>query len=297
MQNYIREYKSLLVGYSKDKKIRERGSSGGALTSILIQALRSKLIDAAITVSMNKKQPWKPVVTLAKNEKEILYSQGSKYTLINFKDILAILNKNKDKKLAITALPCHSVILKNIKERYPNIKLIFGLFCGYNTPFKATEFLIRKSGIKKQEITSLEYRGGKYPGGFLIKSKDKKVFFPKHYYDIVNLMFIPKGCLSCKDYTSEKSDISFGDAWGYDNHTLIIVRTNIGQKLINQSNLKTKEISESLLYEMHKHNLKHKKQKDPLPQKIAMHFLKIFGKFIPFRFLGYLSKLRRKYKK
>jgi coenzyme F420 hydrogenase subunit beta len=296
MENYIGRYISVLVGYSEDKKIREKGSSGGAVTTILIKTLKSKLIDAAITISMSKKEPWKPIVTLATNEKEIISSQGSKYILINFKDILNILDKNKNKKLAVVGLPCHISILRKMQksEKYNNIKLLLGLFCGYNIPFEATEFLIKKSGIKKEEITSLEYRGGKYPGGFLVKSNKKKVFFPKEYYDVVNLMYVPKGCLRCKDYTNEKSDISFGDAWGYDNSSLIIVRTELGKKLIESPNLKTKLLPEKIFFKIHSHNIRHKKKKDPLYQIFTMFFLKTFGRFIPFTLLGYLVKLHRR---
>ncbi len=291
-------YKSLNVGYSIDKEIRNKGASGGIVSSLLIIALKKRLIDGIVVVAMDNKHPWKPKVKIARTRKDILSAAGSKYTLIPIKEILDAIDKeDKKTRLAIVGLPCHINIIRNLQKigKYNNIKFVIGLFCGYNMPAKATDFLIKKTGVDKKDIESLEYRGGKYPGGFLIKTKKGKTkFFPKYYYDIVNLMFVPKGCLICKDYMNEFADVSVGDSWGYDNSSLVVVRTKQGEKLLNSTLIKLTPLSEKEVMKMHWHNIKHKKIGDSLFITFSMIFLKIFGRFIPFQILGKFAKIRRK---
>ncbi len=306
MKNYIGSYKNIYICQSKDEEILKKSSSGGFVTESLIYALKSKVIDAAIVVSMSKKQPWKYEVTLAKKPEEIISAAGSKYSTINLKDFLEIANNNQKLNLAIVGLPCHITAIKQLQKKglYKNIKLLIGLFCGYNMPFRATEFLIKKSKIKLSQIKSLEYRGNDYPGGFLIKTKQKlkflpkkyqqypeghttisnqkHYFLPKGYYDFLNLMFVPKGCLRCRDYTNELADISVGDAWNWDNSSVVLPRTELGNKLMENTLITNKKIDEKEFLRMHWHNIKHKKIGDSLALKIIMLFIKAFGRIIPF---------------
>lgn len=299
MEKFLGVYKSLNVGYFKDRKIRNIGSSGGVVTSLLIKALNSKLINGAVVVGMKKEEPWKPEVKVTKTKKEILETAGSKYVLIPIGDILNVIDKNRKSKLAVVGLPCHIEAIRKLQgqKRYKNVNLLIGLFCGYNMPFEATEFLIKKLKVKHANIAKLEYRGGKYPGGFLITTKDgKRKFLPKHYYDFINLMFVSKGCLHCKDFTNELADISVGDTYGYDNCSLVITRTNIGKRIIEKCKdaIGLTPIPEKEVLKMHWHNIKHKKHGDSIAFKAIRNSLKIFGGITPFKFLGFLAKLRRK---
>jgi len=299
MKNYIGSYKSIYVCQSKDEKILKKSSSGGFVTSSLIYVLKNKIVDAAIAVSMSKKQPWKYEVRLAKTEKDIISSAGSKYTTIPLNEFLKIANNNQKLNLAMVGLPCHITAIKQLQKKgmYKNIKLLIGLFCGYNMPFKATEFLIKKSKIKHNQIKTLEYRGNNYPGGFFIKTNKKKFFLPKGYYDFLNLMFVPKGCLKCKDYTNELADISIGDAWNWDNSSVVIPRTELGNKLMKNPLITNKKIDEKEFLRMHWHNIKHKKIGDSLALKTIMLFIKIFGKIIPFWLIAPIIKRRTRIKR
>ena len=292
MNKYIGNYASINVACSK--KIIKNASSGGVVTTILINALEKKIIDAAIVIGMNKKDPHLYEVKIAKTKEEIIKAAGSKYVLINFQDILKKIKENKDKKLAITGLPCHIRILRKLKKE--NVKLLVGLFCGYNMPLEATSFFLKKLNIKSKDIKELKYRGGKYPGGFFVKLKNGKTkLLPKHYYDFLNLMYVPKKCLNCKDYTNELADVSVGDSWGYNNCSLMIIRNKNIKSLIN--NLKIKQIPEKEFLKMHWHNIKHKKKGDSLGLKLIRIFLKTFKPILPIHLLGYLAKIRRIYKK
>ena len=292
MNKYIGNYTSINIACSK--RMIKNASSGGVVTTILINALEKEIIDAAIVIGMNEKRPYLHEVKIAKTKEEIIQAAGSKYVLIDFQDILKKIKENKDKKLAVIGLPCHIRILKKLKEK--NVKLLIGLFCGYNMPLEATSFLLKRLNIKLKDIKELRYRGGEYPGGFFVKLKNGKTkTLPKHYYDFLNLMYVPKECLNCKDYTNELADVSVGDSWGYNNCSLMIIRNKIIKSLTN--NIKINKISEKEFLKMHWHNIKHKKQGDSTMFKLIRIFLKTFKSISPIHLLGYFAKMRRIHKK
>ncbi len=297
MNAYIGKYDSVNVACSKGKNIIEKSSGGGVITSILINTLKNKSIDAAVVIGMNKEKPYLHEVKLAKNKDDIIQAAGSKYVLINFQDIIKKINENKDKRLAVTALPCHAKAIRKLQQqgKLKNVKLILGLFCGYNMPFDATLFLLANLDIRLEDIKELKYRGGNYPGGFLVKlTNGKQKFLPKHYYDFLNLMFVPKGCLDCKDYTNELAEVSVGDSWGHDSSSLMIIRNNKIKYLLE--NIEIKQITDKEFMKMHIHNIKHKKQGDSLSLTLIRNFLKTFKSILPIQLLGTIAKIRRKLK-
>jgi coenzyme F420 hydrogenase subunit beta len=292
---YIGNCKNIYVCKSKNKEILKRSSSGGIATESLLYALKNKIADAAIVVGMNKKEPWKYKVFLARTPEEIISAAGSKYSTISLNDFLDIAEKNKKLNLAMTGLPCHIAAIRNMQKKgmYKNIKIMTGLFCGYNMPLKATEFVIKRLKIKKEDIKSLEYRGGKYPGGIIIKTKKNTYSLPKEYYDFLNLAFVPEGCLKCNYYTNEAADISIGDAWGRGKSSVVIERTELGKEIINNLQISKTKINEKEFLKMHMHNIKHKKEGDSTLIKFITSASKKLRNIIPFSLVIKIAKIRR----
>lgn len=266
----IGTYKSINISYSKDVEIRTHGASGGVVTSLLIFLLERDLIDGAIVVGMNKEAPWHYEFKIARTREEILRSSNSKYTLIPLNAVLKEI-KYEEGNFAFVGLPCHIHGIRKLQiegwKDVHKIKYLIGLFCGFNMHFTATTYLIDKLGIDKDDIMSLEYRGGEYPGGFVIKTKNGcEKFLEKFYYNLLNPMYVPKRCLLCVDLMNEFADISVGDIWteGVEKHSTVIVRSEKGEKLfreiVNQGHLSTKEISRNELLRSHSHLIKHKKK-------------------------------------
>ena len=267
--NKIGFFKSTHIAQAKDNFLKNNSSSGGAVTSILNEAFERKLIDGAIVVGMSTEKPWLYQAKIVKNIGELINTRGSKYTIVSLNNILKE-SKNFKGKLAFVGLPCHvhgiRKLQKNNPETVKNIVVVLGIFCGFNVSFDATKFLIKKQGIKLNEISKLEYRGGKWPGGLLIKTKDNKThFLPKYYYDITDTMFVPKRCLICVDYMNDFADVSFGDIWlnelNREPWSAMIIRTKKGKDFIakTQSCLNIKPLSVKNLIKSHEHNIKHKK--------------------------------------
>ncbi len=302
-KNYIGKFKGVYIAHSLDKEIRKKASSGGAVTALLKFVLNNKIVDRVISVGFDKEAPYKYKILKIADSKDLDKTIGSKYVKIPLNEILELVGEKE--KTAIVGLPCIIDPLAKLKERgkYKNIILMIGLFCGWGFDSRATDYLIKKAGIKKEDIKSIDYRGGKYPGGFSVETKDNRILrFKKYHYDIVNLLFRPVGCVNCKFYTSEQADISIGDAWLKDKEdwSTIILRTKIGKtifdKTIEEKYIKAEKIEPELVIRSHWHNIKHKKIGDSLLFRFIIKILNVplVRYILPFRLLSSLVKIRRK---
>lgn len=245
----IGNYLNCYSGYSQDSDIRYHSSSGGLVTSVLLFMLEENLIDGALVVRMKKKIPLKAEFFIARNSKEILSAQGSKYCPVDMSDGLKdIMNSKIGSKFAIVGLPCHVKAFRRIKEIQQKIVLYLGLFCHHTPSTYATQVFLKKRKINPKEILQILYRGEGWPGHMkIIKENRDELLIPssKAWGFISSDFFTPKRCFLCDDHTSELADISFGDAWltkfkdDKKGRSIAIVRTHIGDKIIKKAENKS----------------------------------------------------------
>lgn len=147
------------------------------------------------------------------------------------------------------------------------VVILISLFCGFNMDENATEYLMSKGGFQKSEIEKLSYRqkrGGQT--GFYIRGRNGKEFFiNKHGYTFLNLIFSPKRCWKCYDYSGEFADISVGDAWEKGpGFSRVIVRTQNGkdilERLRNTGSIDTEVCDESAIVKTQKKVVMYKKR-------------------------------------
>ena len=292
----IGNYLNCYVGHSTDYDIRYNSASGGLVTQLLIFALEEGIIDGALVTRMKKDNPLEPGPFIARTKEEIIEASKSKYCPVPANIALKeILESKEGEKFAVVGLPCHihgirkaEQINKKLKEK---IVLHIGIVCNHTPTFLATEFILKKMKIKKDDVTKLDYRGEGWPGGMKITTKEgNKIFVPyfsSGYWGIVfNSFFFPTRCTLCSDKICELSDVSFADAWmpelmKNDNvgTSLTISRNKIFEEFLNKAALKgkieLKKVSEKValqsqgLYAV-------KKQ-----LKARVRILRIFGKKIP----------------
>jgi coenzyme F420 hydrogenase subunit beta len=237
---FIGNYKELLLARSADTGILRTSTSGGVTTSILLHCLQNRLIDGAIIVVDNPKDPVNTKCIIAHNKKEILTRSRSRYHLIPLVEIISKIEN--EKKLAFVGLPCHIQAVRRLQEignkKSKAISLLIGLYCGQNQSIKLTKFMLNNLKINPKDVRKLAYRGPKWSGGFNVKTDDRSLEFSKELCDFTNYMFIPKRCIICYDFTGEFSDISLGDAWskkpseyGWNE---VIVRSKQGSDIIKE---------------------------------------------------------------
>jgi coenzyme F420 hydrogenase subunit beta len=263
-------YRRLLVGQATCKETREKAASGGVVTALLVHLLETKQISGAIGVVMDSERPWVSQPAILSTDEEVRKAAQSKYSLVTI-DALLRTARQKSGPLALVGLPCHVHGLRRLQRigsyraKFP---LSIGLFCGFNLPPAATDHLIAKTGFSKGQVVELEYRGGPWPGGLLVRRSDgQERFIPKHSYNYVNLAHVPRRCLACPDLTNELADLSVGDTWLEEyagGWSTVISRSPQGERLLTEAAdagvLRLRDINRQDLLRSHGHLLAYKKE-------------------------------------
>jgi coenzyme F420 hydrogenase subunit beta len=213
-------YLSFYTGHAADRNIRYQSASGGLITALLIFALEEGVIDGALVTRMSINSPLTPEPFVARTREEIINAARSKYCPVPANIALKeILQAGDRDRFAVVGLPCHlhglrkaGILNNRIKQ---NIVFYFGLFCNHTPTFAATDYILHKVKIKKEDVKKLNYRAEGWPGKMKITLKDKEIYFSLNDYwrSGFGSFFRPERCVLCADMVAELSDISFGDAW------------------------------------------------------------------------------------
>jgi coenzyme F420 hydrogenase subunit beta len=263
-------YRRLAVAQATDEQTRQRAASGGVATALLKHLLASNRIVGALGVTMDRDKPWECQPTLLRSPEEAEQAAQSKYSLVSLDAHLAEALREPG-QFALVGLPCHVHGLRRLQEDAPyrqKFPVVIGLFCGFNVNPAATEHLIEKLGFSTTHVARLEYRGGAWPGGLVIRTHDgRETSLAKDDYSYVNLMYAPRRCLACPDLTNELADLSVGDTWlkqyagGW---STVICRSPQGEQLLQEAVqagvLRMHEITREELLRSHGHLVAYKKE-------------------------------------
>lgn len=215
-----------------------RKQTGGAVTAILLSAMRQGLIDAVVTVTEDR---WtmKPVSVVLTDAEELVLHAGSRYNwwvpLVSALKIAVI--EKKYQKIAVIGVPCvvqaihrirHSEndLLKPFGKR---IRLVIGLFCTETFDYnRLMEGVIRNEHqIETWNIDHLDIRGK-----LEIAMRDGTTRNLR--LDALEGAIRP-GCHYCKDFTGLFSDISAGAIGSGSGHTTLIVRSDTGRVFVGEA--------------------------------------------------------------
>lgn len=253
----IGNYFGIYLGHSTDLDIRYNSSSGGLITQVLIFALEEGIINGALVTRMKKDNPLEPEPFIARTKEEIIEASRSKYCPVPANIALKeIMCSNKGEKFAVVGLPCHIQGIRKLEKANKKFKdkivLHIGIVCNHVPTFFATKFLMRKNGVKYEDLKNIDYRGNGWPGGMQITKKNgDKIFIPQFSVDYwggpLSSFFFPARCLLCNDKICELSDASFADAWIPE----LMRNDSIGTSLV----VSRDEKSEYLLTKMVSNNL------------------------------------------
>lgn len=263
-------YKEIYKGYSNDNAIRDRASSGGIVTEIILFLLERNVVNGAVVVSESADSNTKFEVKIAKSRQEVIEAAQSKYVLTPTNLILNQLSKLEGKYVFV-GLPCQIQGLRKAMEIHKvlreKIYLCISIFCGFNMEKEATDYLIANTKIKKNQIEKIEYRAKyKEKTGFMVTDKNgEKVFFNKHGHVFLNLLYAPMRCVKCFDFTGEFSDVSVGDAWEEEGGcSRIIIRNDKAKEIIysmrEEKLIMLKQSDESNIYTTQNQIIKYKKR-------------------------------------
>jgi len=209
------------IACSCNDSVRINAASGGMVSEVLIYLLDKGLIDGAIVTRMNAQRPLEAESFIARSREEVLSAQKSKYCPVAVCSILKKINNSKE-RYAFVGLPCHVAGVR--KAVFHNQKLnehllyIFGLFCSRTPNILATRQLLHNLRIDPNDVQSIDYRGGGYPGKLRIRKKNDTETVIDHldykYWGYTFFKFFkPFRCWLCPDHSAELADMSFADNW------------------------------------------------------------------------------------
>jgi coenzyme F420-reducing hydrogenase beta subunit len=209
------------------------GQDGGVATALLVSGMQRGLFDAAIVVQ--RTDGYNAEAVIAENVDEIMKARGTKYLRIKMMSKLGELIDKGKRKIAIVGTACEVRAARKIQQilrrDFPNVELtILGLFCfeafDYEKLKQETQRLL---GVDLDKSEKTQIHKGKY-----IVTVDGKEYSCS-VRDLSNA--IEKGCAYCDDFTAKLADISIGSVGSADGYSTVIVRSDVGKRLLEELDL------------------------------------------------------------
>ncbi len=221
-------YRKLVMSRAKDGEVLKVCQDGGLVTTLLLFALKNKLIDGAVVAGVSEEKPLMPVPKLVSEASEILQCAGTEYCYSS--NILALREVVKQKKtsIAFVGLPCQIRAVRRMQmsglKKYVNpIKFLIGLACSECFSY---EGLVKKHIQDTLNIDLNTIKRMNIKGKMLLTTGSEVRTIPLSEAK----KYARENCHSCNDFSSELADISAGGL-GLDGWTLTIIRTQIGESL------------------------------------------------------------------
>lgn len=224
--------------YRKAASARARasvsGQDGGVATALLIQALKSGVIDCAVVTDKDEK--WRGVPKVATTAEEIASAAGTKYTITPSVTGVQMAMDEGFKKIGFVGTPCQIQALRKVQlleEPYAfgqeKIALLVGLFCMENFEH---ELLFPKLvqgtfGLKPEAVDKFEIQKGM----FRVLSGDQVKEIPIEKTDD----YVWKGCGPCFDFAAELADVSVGSVGSKAGWSTVLTRTDLGAKVYDSA--------------------------------------------------------------
>ena len=239
----IGRYSNSYVGFRKNKALRLQSASGGLLTWCLEALIESKRVTSICTVHFSPKQGkgYFEYFTTSSID-EIRNAAGSVYHPVDISQIIKQIQASADNQTwAIVGVPCVCAAIRNCSSLRKKIPYVFGLACGMYQNTFYTELLLKKSGVDRENVLSIEYRRpakNTNASNFRFQGTDRFSQgreIPYHGLPIFlgkNAFFRLNACNFCMDVFAETADACFMDAWlpeyitDCDGTSLVVTRNN-----------------------------------------------------------------------
>lgn len=235
-------FQKITAAKSTDNNILGHAQNGGVVTTLLIHALNTELIDGVLMA--NKDENWYPKPFIARTPEEVIRAAGSIYAMIPTLSVYKeAVYRSKIENLGFVGLPCQIQAVRKfqmwppLSDKYGKFRLIIGLFCSSNYSYESMYKLVQDLiGVSTREIKKVDVSHGKfiaYLNNGTIEEISIKGTSNYHY----------SSCEYCKDYTAEFADVSVGSVGAPSNNwNSVIIRTKEGQQLFNDALIQEKVI-------------------------------------------------------
>ncbi|RXR30437.1 Coenzyme F420 hydrogenase/dehydrogenase, beta subunit C-terminal domain [Sphingobium fluviale] len=248
---YWGPWRGIHTGYARDADVRFAGSSGGAISALLIHALGTGQVEQVLHVTADPDKPTRNIITLSTSAQQVVRNAGSRYAASSpLQDIGRLLDEGK--RTAFVGKPCDVSALRQLGTVDARVNATFPLmlsfFCGGLPSHAGADRIVRAMGLEPENLTSFRYRGNGWPGMARAETTDGRsaemsyaASWGGHLSKEVQFR-----CKICPDAIGGVADIACADAWygdddGYpsfeeqEGRSLIVSRTAAGEQLLGEA--------------------------------------------------------------
>ena len=225
-------WRQLLLTRAVDTEEHTKGQDGGFVSAMLIWLLKNDYIDGALVSGVEEDDKWKAKPAVVTNREEVLATAGSRYTYCANPLALPEAKEKGLSRLALVGMGCQTSsppVMWDRKAGKVSKPFLFniGLLCSKTVDDAIfPELFEAKYGLKKEDMVKMNIKGA-----FQIWMKDGSF----HEIDLKECHgWTRTGCKSCPDFAAEHSDIATGGIGKDNDWTLTIVRTALGEEVINR---------------------------------------------------------------
>jgi coenzyme F420 hydrogenase subunit beta len=234
-------------GFASDAEIRHKGSSAGMASALALFCVEDLGMRGAVHIRAEDESAHLNRTAFSRTRDELLASTGSRYAPASPCDGLGHIEQ-ADGPAVFIGKPCDVEALRKAQAIRPaldrNVGVAIGIFCAGTPSSQGTLDLLRKHGIRPEDVEELRYRGRGWPGHFAVRLKGESEWRDlATYAEAWGFLqaYRPYRCYLCPDGTSEFADISCGDPWyrevepGEPGTSLVVVRTEKGRDIVKRA--------------------------------------------------------------
>ncbi len=225
-------WRQLLLTRATDKTQHEKGQDGGFVTAMLSWLLDNNYIEGALVSGVEADDKWKAKPVLVQTKEEVLATAGSRYTYCANPLALPEAKEKGLSKLALVGMGCQTSSPPVMWDRKAGkvskpFQFNIGLLCSKTFDDAIfPELFEAKYGLKKQDMVKMNIKGA-----FQIWMNDGSF----HEIDLKEChQWTRTGCKNCPDFAAEHADVSTGGIGKDNDWTLTIVRTKLGEEVVNR---------------------------------------------------------------
>ena len=225
-------WRQLLLTRATDKTQHEKGQDGGFVTAMLSWLLDNNYIEGALVSGVEADDKWKAKPVLVQTKEEVLATAGSRYTYCANPLALPEAKEKGLTKLALVGMGCQTSSRPVMWDRKAGkvskpFQFNIGLLCSKTFDDAIfPELFEAKYGLKKQDMVKMNIKGA-----FQIWMNDGSF----HEIDLKEChQWTRTGCKNCPDFAAEHADVSTGGIGKDNDWTLTIVRTKLGEEVVNR---------------------------------------------------------------
>jgi len=225
-------WRQLYLTRAANDEEHEKGQDGGFVSAMLNWLLEHDYIDAALVSGVEPDDAWKAKPVVVTNREEVLATAGSRYTYCANPLALPEAKARGLNRLALVGMGCQTSsppVMWDRKAGKVSKPFLFniGLLCSKTFDDAIfPELFEAKYGLKKQDMVKMNIKGV-----FQIWMKDGSY----HEIDLKEChKWTREGCKMCPDFAAEHSDIATGGIGKDNDWTLTIVRTELGEEVMNR---------------------------------------------------------------